>query len=202
MNYIKNKIQINKFKKQDFSNYIIWLILIVIISVICIFIWNFFGSYKTKVLFNSVKQYELVNSQLYTDKYIESAKKFILENNNIYGVITALELSRVFVNNNNLNDAQKILTNILRKPMNVNIQDLINIRIARIKLEQGNIDDAITYVSSIKNKLWQSMIQNILGDAFIYKGDKLSAKSSYKLGLDNSSRFIKNILILKLNNIS
>lgn len=83
------------------------------------------------------------------------------------------------------------------------MQDLINLRLARVQLAQGNADGAIASVANIKSKSWQATAQDVRGDALLHKGDKAGAKAAYTQGLESEgSQSIRGILTLKLNNVS
>ncbi|CAL1329296.1 YfgM family protein [Candidatus Providencia siddallii] len=197
MNYIKKTSN-----KHCFIYYCSILIIGIIIFFISMFFWNYFESGKHQKLQYKIKQYEFLSSQLYNNnlKYIEIKEKNIIKKDDIYSFFIGFEIARLAVNNGDFKNAEKILVEILSNTTNLIIKDLVNLRIARIKLEQGDADKAIFFISNIKNKSWKSISNITLGDAFLLKGDKINSKKTYTIGLENeNSKFVKTILMLKLN---
>ncbi|MEQ4641826.1 tetratricopeptide repeat protein [Providencia rettgeri] len=191
--------------KRFFANNGVALVVGLVIGVGGVFGWNYWQSHKTNVLQESAQKFEAVNSQLRSgsEQGIVAAQKFAAETDDVYSAMMGLELAQIAVDKGDLANAQTALTNALAKAKTVDMQDLINLRLARVQLAQGNADGAIASVANIKSKSWQATAQDVRGDALLHKGDKAGAKVAYAQGLESEgSQSIRGILTLKLNNVS
>lgn len=191
--------------KRFFANYGVPLVIGLVIGVGGVFGWNYWQSHKANVLQESAQKYETINTELRSgsEQGIAAAQKFAAETDDVYSAMMGLELAQIAVDKGDLASAQTALSNALAKAKTVDMQDLINLRLARVQLAQGNADGAIASVANIKGKSWQATAQDVRGDALLHKGDKAGAKAAYAQGLESEgSQSIRGILTLKLNNVS
>ena len=186
--------------KRFFANYGAPLVIGLVIGVGGVFGWNYWQSHK-----ESAQKYETINTQLRSgsEQGVIAAQKFAAETDDVYSAMMGLELAQIAVDKGDLANAQTALSNALAKAKTVEMQDLINLRLARVQLAQGNADAAIASVANIKGKSWQATAQDVRGDALLHKGDKAGAKAAYAQGLESEgSQSLRGILTLKLNNVS
>lgn len=191
--------------KRFFANYGAPLVIGLVIGVGGVFGWNYWQSHKVNVLQESAQKYETINTQLRSgsEQGVIAAQKFAAETDDVYSAMMGLELAQIAVDKGDLANAQTALSNALAKAKTVDMQDLINLRLARVQLAQGNADAAIASVANIKGKSWQATAQDVRGDALLHKGDKVGAKAAYAQGLESEgSQSLRGILTLKLNNVS
>ncbi|HDN2511650.1 MULTISPECIES: YfgM family protein [Providencia] len=191
--------------KRFFANYGAPLVIGLVIGVGGVFGWNYWQSHKVNVLQESAQKYETINTQLRSgsEQGVIAAQKFAAETDDVYSAMMGLELAQIAVDKGDLANAQTALSNALTKAKTVEMQDLINLRLARVQLAQGNADAAIASVANIKGKSWQATAQDVRGDALLHKGDKAGAKAAYAQGLESEgSQSLRGILTLKLNNVS
>ncbi|MEQ5319040.1 tetratricopeptide repeat protein [Providencia vermicola] len=191
--------------KRFFANYGAPLVIGLVIGVGGVFGWNYWQSHKVNVLQESAQKYETINTQLRSgsEQGVIAAQKFAAETDDVYSAMMGLELAQIAVDKGGLANAQTALSNALTKAKTVEMQDLINLRLARVQLAQGNADAAIASVANIKGKSWQATAQDVRGDALLHKGDKAGAKAAYAQGLESEgSQSLRGILTLKLNNVS
>ncbi|HFF1655827.1 TPA: YfgM family protein [Providencia rettgeri] len=191
--------------KRFFANYGAPLVIGLVIGVGGVFGWNYWQSHKVNVLQESAQKYETINTQLRSgsEQGVIAAQKFAAETDDVYSAMMGLELAQIAVDKGDLANAQTALSNALAKAKTVEMLDLINLRLARVQLAQGNADAAIASVANIKGKSWQATAQDVRGDALLHKGDKAGAKAAYAQGLESEgSQSLRGILTLKLNNVS
>ncbi|EJD6399467.1 YfgM family protein [Providencia huaxiensis] len=191
--------------KRFFANNGVALVVGLVIGVGGVFGWNYWQSHKTNILQESAQKFETVSTQLRSgsEQSIVAAQKFAAETDDVYSAMMGLELAQIAVDKGDLANAQTALTNALTKAKTVDMQDLINLRLARVQLAQGNADGAIASITNIKGKSWQATAQDVRGDALLHKGDKAGAKAAYTQGLESEgSQSLRGILTLKLNNVS
>ncbi|EKT64283.1 YfgM family protein [Providencia burhodogranariea] len=202
--YTNENDQVDAVKRFFVDNGVA-LIVGLVIGVGAIFGWNYWQSHKTNVLQESAQKFENVSAQLHSGSAqgIEAAQKFAAETNDVYSAMIGLELAQVSVDKGELANAEKALTDALTKAKTEDMQDLINLRLARVQLAQGNADAALSSIANIKAKSWQAAAQDIRGDALLHKGDNAGAKAAYTQGLESEgSQSLRSLLTLKLNNVS
>ncbi|EKT55712.1 YfgM family protein [Providencia sneebia] len=191
--------------KRFFANNGVALIIGLVVGIGAVWGWNYWQSHKTNVLQESAQKYETVSTQLHsgTAQGFEAAQKFAAETTDIYSAMMGLELAQVAVDKGDLANAEKSLADALSKAKTDDMTDLINLRLARVQLAQGNADAALASVGNIKAKSWQAAAQDVRGDALLHKGDLAGAKAAYTQGLESEgSQTLRGLLTLKLNNIS
>lgn len=202
--YTNENDQIDAVKRFFVDNGIA-LIVGLVIGIGAILGWNYWQSHKTNVLQESAQKFENISAQLHSGSAqgIEAAQKFAAETNDVYSAMIGLEIAQVSVDKGELANAEKALTDALTKAKTEDMQDLINLRLARVQLAQGNADAALSSIANIKAKSWQAAAQDIRGDALLHKGDNAGAKAAYTQGLESEgSQSLRSLLTLKLNNVS
>lgn len=202
--YTNENDQVDAIKRFFVDNGVA-LIVGLVIGVGAILGWNYWQSHKTNVLQESAQKFESISAQLHTGSAqgIEAAQKFAAETDDVYSAMIGLEIAQVSVDKGELANAEKALADALTKAKTDDMQDLINLRLARVQLAQGNADAALSSIANIKAKSWQAAAQYIRGDALLQKGDNAGAKAAYTQGLESEgSQSLRSLLTLKLNNVS
>lgn len=191
--------------KRFFANNGVALVVGLVLGIGAVLGWNYWQSHKTNVLQESAQKFEIASTQLHSGSAqgIEAAQKFAAETNDVYGAMIGLEIAQVSVDKGELANAEKALVDALDKAKTEDMTDLINLRLARIQLAQGNADAALASIGNITTKSWQAAAQDVRGDALLHKGDNAGAKAAYTQGLESEgSQSLKSLLTLKLNNVS
>ncbi|AXO17910.1 TPA: tetratricopeptide repeat protein [Providencia stuartii] len=191
--------------KRFFANNGVALVVGLVLGVGAVWGWNYWQSHKTNMLQESAQQFAKASEELHSGSTqgIEAAQKFAADTTDVYSAMIGLELAQVAVDKGDLALAEKSLSAALTKAKTDDMLDLINFRLARVQLAQGNADAALASVGNIKGKAWQAAAQDVRGDALLHKGDNAGAKAAYTQGLDSEgSQTLKELLTLKLNNIS
>lgn len=196
-------MKLNKFKKIKESANKKIKISIIFGILFCIILYSFYLS-KKKNLKKDTKQFESVISQLKnkSQKSFINAQKFAEKEKNIYGALINLKLAKIAVEQNKIHLAEKILYDTSKIKITKNIQDLINIRLARVQLSLNKTKESITTLKKVKNENWNPIVEQIKGDAFLKQGNKTSAKIAYFKGMELSkSEILKKMLKSKIENI-
>lgn len=186
------------FTRKKIAKYffIFGIFLFIILSIIQI-------NKRNKVKKN-IQKFESILSNLKqkSQKSFIEAKNFSEEKKNIYSVLINLKLAKVAVEKKNIKLAEKILSETLQIKIPKNIQDLINIRLARIQLFLNKTQKSIQTLKKINNKSWNPIIKQIKGDALLKQGNFLLAKKSFLKGIKtNKIEILKKILQSKIDNI-
>lgn len=134
---------------------------------------------------------------------LNEAENFIIKNQNIYGTLTALSLSKKYILNNKLNEALIALNNSLKYTKEENLNILLQLNIVKIKIEKNQNKQAIEILKKIHNHNWENIIEQIKGDIFININKKKEALQSWKKSLlTENSNASKEIINMKINNIT
>ncbi|HCM62384.1 MAG TPA: hypothetical protein DIT05_07525 [Morganella sp. (in: Bacteria)] len=166
--------------------------------------WNYYQSHQVTQLQDAAVAYEAATVVKGTaEEQLTRLKLFAKEANNTYGAFAGLDLAQKSVESNDLPGAEAALTAALPKAENEELKDLINARLARVQLGQGNADAALSTAGNIKGKGWAAYAQDIRGDALLHKGDVKGAQEAYTTGIQSEGAgTIKSVMTFKLDNLA
>ncbi|MGO2341741.1 YfgM family protein [Vibrio litoralis] len=109
-----------------------------------------------------------------------SAQEFIDNNDKTaYAVLTALQLAKVQIGADKLDDALTQLKWAQANTKDETLTPIIAYRTARVLAAQGEYDNAIKTVSDVKSEAWKARNQELMGDIYLLKGDKDAAVKAY-----------------------
>lgn len=192
-------MHLNKMKKVSLKTYLVLIFLIFFIF--CSF-W--FIKPKEKELKLEKLKYEEVIKKINAknNQDLKSIENFIIENKNIYGTLSSLFLAKKYILDKNLDKALIQLNNSLKYTKEENLQNILKIRIAKIKIQQNKNQDAMKILEEIKDNSWKNIVENMKGDIFMknkeIKKAILAWKKSKYLEKSNAS---KEIINMKINEI-
>lgn len=84
-----------------------------------------------------------------------------------------------------------------------NLLPAINLRLARVQLQEKQFDDALKTLDAVQKGGWFAQAQAIRGDVLVAKGDTKGARDAYTQAFeDNPSPVLKELLRIKLNNLA
>ncbi|WP_246763985.1 YfgM family protein, partial [Cronobacter sakazakii] len=136
-------------------------------------------------------------------KTLSAAQQFVAQNQNTYGALAALELAQRYVDKNDLTNAAQQLQKGLENTKDENLRSLINLRLARIQIQQKQADAALKTLESVKGENWSAMVADLRGDALLSKGDKQGARDAWSKGADDkNSPALGDMMQMKINNLS
>ncbi|WP_231908313.1 YfgM family protein [Candidatus Gullanella endobia] len=123
--------------------------------------------------------------------------------NNKHDILTLIRSARQFADHRDFSTAEKQLKKVLGQICDENLQSLVNLFLARVQLQQKNIDSTLKTLYDIKEKRWRALADNIRGDAQAIKGNQQAARIAYEKSLQsNVPQALKIILQMKINNLS
>ncbi|USD41725.1 YfgM family protein [Vibrio sp. SCSIO 43135] len=96
-----------------------------------------------------------------------------------YSVLAALQLAKVQVEANNLDEALAQLEWAKANSKDDALKAVTSYRIARIQAEQKNYDGAMAELELIKDPSWAGRIAELRGDISLRKGDEAAAYAAY-----------------------
>ncbi|HGJ5863995.1 MAG TPA: YfgM family protein [Arsenophonus nasoniae] len=180
------------------------LLIGLVIGVGAIIGWNYWQSHQANSLQESTQSFEQISSQLQTgsNQALAAAEQFANETNNIYGVLTNIELAKIAVEKNDIAGAEKALLKALTIAKVDDLKDLLNVRLARVQLALNKPDQALISLTQVQDKGWSSIVEDIRGDILLKKGDIASARAAYSKGIESSGAdMMKTILKIKINSL-
>jgi len=167
--------------------------------------WRYWGNQQVENAGASSLSYQTLSSEIQADKpqTLEALHKFAADNNNIYGSLASLELAQQYADKNELDKAAAQLQSGLASTKDVNLQALIDLRLARVQIQQKQSDAALKTLDNIKGESWAALVADLRGEALLSKGDKQAARDAWSQGLlSKSSPALIEMLQIKINNLS
>lgn len=177
----------------------------VIIGIVALGGWRLWTSHQEGVAKAASAQYQHLISAMQADKpeTLDAVAHFASENKNTYGALASLDLAKQYVDANQLDKAIMLLQSGLKDTSDANLQAVINLRLARIQLQQNQADAALSTLNNVKGGSWAAIIADIRGEALLSKGDKQGARDAWSKGVESqASPALKQMLQMKINNLS
>jgi len=167
--------------------------------------WRYWTGHQDDSVRTSSLTYEKAVSGIRADKpeTLTAVEKFAAENQNTYGALASLELAQQFVDKNDLAKAEANLQQGLKNTRDENLQALINLRLARVQVQQKQADAALKTLDAIKGEGWVAVVADLRGEALLSKGDKQGARDAWSKGVEsNTSPALREMMQMKINNLS
>ncbi|RKQ40655.1 YfgM family protein [Enterobacter sp. R1(2018)] len=167
--------------------------------------WRYWNSHQADSVMASSLEYQNVTSAVRADQpaTLSAAEKFAAETKNTYGALASLELAQKYVDNNDLAKAATQLQQGLSNTGDANLQALINMRLARIQIQQKQADAALKTLDGIKGEGWVAIVADLRGEALLSKGDKQGARDAWSKGAQtDASPALREMMQMKINNLS
>jgi len=198
--YYLNSIEVKMFNISK-KNIIFFILFLFFISLI-LFYWKYPIPSRQKNL-ASLKYEEIIKKiNMNNSENLNEAENFIIENDNIYGTLTALSLSKRYILSNNLEKAFIQLNNSLKYTKEEILKNILKLNIAKIYIQQFKNNQAIDILQTIHNHNWNNIIENMKGDIFINKNLKKEAIKSWKNSLlSENSNASKEIINMKISEL-
>nr|WP_241018776.1 YfgM family protein [Pantoea ananatis] len=181
------------------------LVVGVVIGIAALGGWRYWSSHEQDSAKTVSAEYQKLTSAMQAGKpeTLEAVNTFASENSNTYGALAALDLAKQYVDSNQLDKAATLLQNGLKDTKDANLQAVINLRLARIQLQQNQADAALKTLDGVKGDGWTAIVADIRGEALLSKGDKQGARDAWSKGVESdASPALKQMMQMKMNNLS
>lgn len=174
----------------------------VVLSIGAVVGWRYWQNHQKTTAMAASDAYEQTTTTLNTEN-IAATEKFIQANGNNYAVFAALHLATYLANEGDFVKAEQQLLAVRGQAKDENLFALVNLRLARIQLQQQKLDDALKTLDTVQGTAgWEAMMQDARGDILLAKGDHNGAREAYVKGISASnSSTISAIMRMKLNNL-
>lgn len=166
--------------------------------------WRFWSNHQDGSFRETSAAYQQVTSALDASKpnTLDAVSKFASENSNTYGALAALDLAKQYVDQNQLDKAAAQLQTGLKATQDANLLAVLNLRLARIQLQQKQADEAIKTLDAVKGEGWTAIVADIRGEALLSKGDAQGAREAWSKGIaSEASPALKEMMQMKMNNL-
>ncbi|HAH14129.1 MAG TPA: hypothetical protein DCL47_11965, partial [Pantoea agglomerans] len=177
----------------------------VVIGIAALGGWRYWSSHQDDTAKTVSAQYQQLTSAMQAGKpeTLEAVNRFASENSNTYGALAAMDLAKQYVDAGQLDKAATLLQNGLKDTKDANLQAVINLRLARIQLQQNQADAALKTLDGVKGDGWTAIVADIRGEALLTKGDKQGARDAWSKGVESdASPALKQMMQMKMNNLS
>lgn len=177
----------------------------VVIGIAALGGWRYWSSHQDDTAKTVSAQYQQLTSAMQAGKpeTLEAVNRFASENSNTYGALAAMDLAKQYVDAGQLDKAATLLQNGLKDTKDANLQAVINLRLARIQLQQNQADAALKTLGGVKGDGWTAIVADIRGEALLTKGDKQGARDAWSKGVESdASPALKQMMQMKMNNLS
>ena len=177
----------------------------VVIGIAALGGWRYWSGHQEEATKSVSAQYQQLTSAMQAGKpeTLEAVNTFANENSNTYGALAAMDLAKQYVDTSQLDKAATLLQNGLKDTKDANLQAVINLRLARIQLQQNHADAALKTLDAVKGDGWTAIVADIRGEALLSKGDKQGARDAWSKGVESdASPALKQMMQMKMNNLS
>jgi len=178
--------------------------IVIISSVIGQQVWN---NYKVSTLTKASAQYDVLMEELESDKVdsvVQRGETLIKNHADLpYSILSALAIAKVKVEAGDNAAAADKLRWALANAKQEEIQHIVRIRLAKVLMAQGKLDEALTLANFPQQGDFRSQYTIVKGDIHYKKGEIGSAKTAYRSALDDSKlgSQIRGFLQIKLDDI-
>lgn len=166
--------------------------------------WRYWTGHQASNSAEISANYQKVTQAMQSDRpqTLEAVAKFASENNNTYGALAALDLAKQYVDQQQLDQAAAQLQTGLKATKDENLQAVLNLRLARVQLQQKQAEAALKTLDAVKGEGWSAIIADIRGEALLSKGDKQGARDAWSKGIaSDASPALKQMMQMKMNNL-
>lgn len=204
--YLTEEEQVAQLKRWV-KEYGLTVLLGVVLAFIIVSGWNYWQSYRTKNLLHASAIYDEMltlivqnNSQAVTDHAQKLIKHY---SNTPYAQMAALALARQAIALKQYGPAQTQLNWVITHSKNPAIREIARLRAARISITEKKPDAALTLLATVDDKSFNSLINEIKGDAYLELQNKTAAKHSYQLALQElpNAAMLRPILQMKYDDL-
>ena len=198
--YISDEEQMNRFKEW-WNEYGISLLILVGLAITSIVGWNFYSDNRQQNIEASTALYaEYVDAAAEAKAVIAQQIKAEFPDTSVHSLV-ALDEAKKAADDENLAAAIQALVEARDAAPDALLAELAMIRLAKVQYAQGNTEEALQTLQSVRNRGYKSWALELTGDIYLAEGDSERAFAAYSSALngteDDSNR---PFLEIKLNN--
>lgn len=164
--------------------------------------WRYYNDSQIEAKENASMAYEKASVELSKgDDGLSQAQSYVDSHSDTgYALLMALELTKKAIDKGDLVEAAKQLQFVVNHTEVNAVKSVAQVRLARIQLEQGELESALATAESIQDEAFKAASQEIKGD--VYQAQKLfdKARAAYSAALEENQR--APVLKMKLDNLA
>ena len=201
--YTTEEQQVDAIKKWC-KKYLKWVVVLLVIIFVAILVKTLYHHSISKDNLISVDKFEVIYNKLQNDEVsnvaIKNAKNYIENNKNEYSSLLNLNLSKIYVERKNYNEAINSLNWIINNSSDANLLNIAKVRLARLYIFNSKFDLAKEIIGTIKSQSWRLQKTILMGDLYSKENKLDLAKKEYlKAKKINPNVPLINIKINNLN---
>ena len=198
--YISDEEQMNRFKEW-WNEYGTLLLILVGLAIASIVGWNVYSDNRQQNIEASTSLYaEYVDATAEAKAAIAQQIKAEFPGTSVHSLV-ALDEAKKAADDENLAAAIQALVEARDAAPDALLAELAMIRLAKVQYAQGNTEEALQTLQSVRNRGYKSWALELTGDIYLAEGDSEQAFAAYSSALngmegDNNRPFLE----IKLNN--
>lgn len=204
MSYSENNDHLEA-AKEFLRKYGKTIIIAFIIFLAAFYGWRYWQQHQNKSLAAVSEQYEKLvkNVDITKPESVQELTEFNQKTNNIYAVLGAMKLAQLYVDTDDYDNALQQIEFAKNKNKDVELDAVLNMRLARLQLQQKKFDQAMASLAKVTSPSWQPQVADIEGDLFTAEENYDEAIATYEQALASSVMTTekKRIMKMKLNNL-
>ena len=125
-----------------------------------------------------------------------------------YAGLAALTMAKIKTDKDDLVTAKSHLRWAIDNVKQPEVKTEAQIRLSRILLAEGNLDEALQQISNIQLSPYKAEIEELKGDIYVAKGDAASARTAYTIALaeldqstSSAAPRVRNFVQIKLDDL-
>lgn len=164
--------------------------------------WRWYNDKQISMQEDASIAYEQATSGLAKDeKGFSQAQSYVAEHKDTgYAYLMALELAQQAVERKDLVEANKQLSYVVNNTEVAAIKSIASIRLARVQIEQGQLDDALKSADLVVDEAFSGQVNEVKGDVYLAQQLFDKARAAYSAALEKNSN--DRILKMKLDSLT
>ncbi|MGS2721872.1 YfgM family protein [Paraglaciecola aestuariivivens] len=164
--------------------------------------WRYYNDAQISAKEQASVAYEKAAENLLKDEEgFSHAKTFLQAHNDTgYALLMALELAQQAIERSDLTEAAKQLALVADQAKLTAVQSVARLRLARVQIEQGELDAALATIEQITDPAFAAQSQEIKGDVYVAQQLFDKARAAYSAALEENTR--DQVLKMKLDNLA
>ena len=206
--YMTETEQLEEIKKWwlRHQTWITPLLVIILVTITGYRYWNWHvektlvqASITYQNMINATSENKPENTQSFANLLIKDYPK------TVYAASAHLALSKLFVENNNLDKAQAELEAVVTNSKNEALRQIANLRLSRILIAKKEYDKAFNQLTLLDNSPYLALANELRGDIYSEQGRFAEAEKSYNLAkkdTKSASTAMQTFLEMKSNAVA
>lgn len=122
--------------------------------------------------------------------------------NNIYSIQARLQAANKMIAADDLAAAKAQYQKLIATKPDKPIAELVRLRLARLLVSEGDYTTAMSELSLVQSKAYQTIVEEVIGDIYAAQGNSSKAQDAYQLALNEGEGYSgKQIIEMKLADI-